>query len=126
MDNVIQFRPVEIIFMDAAHLTELAKDRGSLKAEYIADTALEEIAGRLTTAEAAWASGEFSRLQKIARLLVGMSEQMGMETLSMVAAMVSEAAASSDDVAVAALVRRLVHVGEGSLSAIWDIGHLRI
>ncbi|MGI9394230.1 MAG: hypothetical protein ACR2OY_06250 [Boseongicola sp.] len=126
MDNVIQFRPVELIFMDAAHLTELAKDRGSLQAEYIADTALEEIAERLTTAEAAWASGEFSRLQKIARLLVGMSEQMGMETLSKVAAMVSEAAASSDDVAVAALVRRLIHVGEGSLSAIWDIGHLRI
>jgi len=126
MDNVIQFRPVELIFMDAAHLTELAKDRGTLQAEYIAGAALEEIAERLTTAEAAWASGEFSRLRKVARLLVGMSEQMGMETLAKVAAMVAEVALTSDDVAVAALVRRMVNVGEGSLSAIWDISHLRI
>ena len=126
MDNVIQFRPVELIFMDAAHLTELARERGTLQAEYIADTALEEIAERLTMAEAAWASGEFARLQKVARLLVGMSEQMGMETLAKVAAMVAEVAAGNDDIAIAALVRRLVHVGEGSLSAIWDIGHLRL
>lgn len=126
MDNVIQFRPVELIFMDAAHLTELARDRGAIQAEYIADTALEEIAERLTTAEAAWASGEFSRLRKVARLLVGMSEQMGMETLAKVAAMVAEAAKGNDDVAVAALVRRMVNVGESSLSAIWDISHLRI
>ena len=126
MDNVIHFRPVELIFMDAAHLTELARDRGTLRAEFIADTALEEIAQRLTNAEAAWAAGEFGRLRKVARLLVGMSEQMGMETLAKVAGMLAEAATTNDDVAVAALVRRMVYVGEGSLSAIWDIGHLRI
>ncbi|MEK6216970.1 MAG: hypothetical protein N2B03_07100 [Boseongicola sp.] len=126
MDNVIQFKPVELIFMDAAHLTELARDRGTLQAEYIADTALEEIAERLTMAQAAWAAGEFARLRKITRLLVGMSEQMGMETLAKVAGMVTDAAAGNDDVAIAALVRRLVQVGEGSLSAIWDIGHLRL
>ncbi len=126
MDNVIQFRPVELIFMDAVHLTELARDKGALRAEYIANTALEEIAERLTMAEAAWASGEFARLRKIARLLVGMSEQMGMETLAKIAAMVAEATTGLDDVALAALVARLVRVGEGSLSAIWDIGHLRL
>jgi len=126
MDNVIQFRPVELIFMDASHLTELARDKGALRAEYIANTALEEIAERLTMAEAAWAAGEFLRLQKLARLLVGMSEQMGMETLTKIAAMVAEAASGLDDVALAALVARLIRVGEGSLSAIWDIGTLRL
>ena len=126
MDNVIRFRPVELIFMDAAHLTELARDKGALRAEYIANTALEEIAERLTMAEAAWVVGEFSRLQKIARSLVGMSEQMGMETLARIAAMAADAATGHDDVALAALVARLMRVGEGSLSAIWDIGHLRL
>ena len=81
---------------------------------------------RLATAGAAWSSGEFTRLGKIARLLVGMSEQVGMMTLAKVASGVADAAGRGDDIALAAVVARLVRVGDASLSAIWDIGHLRI
>ncbi len=126
MDNVVGFRPVELIFVDAGHLGEIARDRGRPRADYIAHNAIEEIAERLNAAEAAWVAGEFTRLGKLSRSLVGVSDQMGMETLSRVAAMVAENAQSRDDLALAALVARMVRVGEGSLSAIWDIGHLRL
>ena len=126
MENVVLYRPVELIFVDAEHLATLSRERGRPRAEYIAHTAMEEIAERLTAAEAAWAAGEFARLGKIARSLVGMSRQLGMETLSKVAAMVAENAGSRDAAALAALVARMIRVGEGSLSAIWEVGHLRV
>ncbi|QMU58713.1 MAG: hypothetical protein GKR98_11240 [Boseongicola sp.] len=81
MQDVIHMNPVELIFLDAAHLAELARDRGIVRAEHIANTAIEEIADRMTAVEAAWAAGEFARL---------------------------------------------LRVGQASLNAAWDIGHLRL
>ena len=124
MHNVVPFRPVEMIFVDAGHLVDLARDRGVPRAEFIAHTALEEIAERLAAAEAAWMSGEFARLAKIARSLVGMSEQLGMKTLGHVAGELACVAAGRDHAALAALIARLVRVGEGSLSAFGDIALL--
>lgn len=125
MDNVVHFRPVEMIFVDAEHLVDLARDRGVPRAEFIAYTALEEIAERLTSAEAAWRAGEFQRLAKIARSVVGMSEQLGMQTVAEVAGQVATVASGRDQAALAALIARLVRVGDGSLVAFGDIAHLR-
>ena len=125
MDNVVHFRPVEMIFVDPGQLVDLARDRGVPRAEFIASTALEEIAERLTVAEAAWRAGEFQRLAKIARSVVGMSKQMGMHSLADVARQLSAIAVTRDQAAAAALVARLVRVGEGSLTAFGDIAHLR-
>lgn len=113
-----------MIFVDTGHLVALARDRGVSRAEFIAHTALEEIAERLTAAEAAWLAGEFARLGKIARSVVGMSEQLGMQTLGYVATLVAEAAGGHDHAALAALIARLIRVGEGSLSAFGDLALL--
>ena len=121
MHNVVPFRPVEMIFVDAGHLVDLARDRGVPRAEFIANTALEEIAERLATAEAAWMADEFARLAKIARSLVGMSDQLGMKTLGHVAGELAVVAAGRDHAALAALVARLTRVGEGSLLAFGNI-----
>ncbi len=125
MDNVVQFHPVEMIFVDAGHLVDLARDRGVPRAEFIAFTALEEIAERLTAAEAAWRAGEFQRLAKIARSVVGMSGQLGMQSVAEVSGRVAEVAGDRNDAALAALVARLMRVGEGSLNAFGDIALLR-
>ena len=125
MEKVVQFRPVEMIFVDAGHLVGLARDRGVPRAELIAFAALEEIIERLTAVEAAWRAGEFQRLAKVARSVVGMSEQMGLQTLSMVAVKVAAVAETRDYAALAALVARLVRVGEGSLDAFGDLAHLQ-
>ncbi len=125
MNNVVHFRPVEMIFVDTEHLVDLARDRGVSRAEFIAFSALEEIAERLTTAEAAWRAGEFQRLSKIARSVVGMSQQLGMQTVADVAGQVAIVAGGRDHAALAALIARLMRVGDGSLAAFGDIAHLR-
>ncbi|SMX23220.1 hypothetical protein [Boseongicola aestuarii] len=125
MDNIVYARPVEMIFVDAGHLVDLARDKGVPRAEFIAFAALEEIVERLTAVEAAWRAGEFQRLAKVARSVVGMSEQLGMQTVALVAARVAAVAGTSDQAALAALVARLVRVGEGSLAAFGDLALLQ-
>lgn len=125
MGKVVRFRPVEMIFVDAEHLVGLSQDRGVPRAEFIAFAALEEIVERLTSVEAAWRAGEFHRLSKVARSIVGMSEQMGLQTVAQVAAMVATVAETRDHAALAALVARLVRVGEGSLDAFGELAHLQ-
>jgi len=125
-ENIVGCRPVEMIFVDPAPLKELARARGLPRAEFIASTAMEEIAERLSAAEAAWDAGEFARLGKTSRMLVGLAEELGMETLASVAGHISVETQSADATALAALVARLTRVGEASLSALWDLGHLRL
>lgn len=125
MGNVVHFSPVEIIFVDAEHLVGLARDRGVPRAEFIAFAALEEIVERLTSVETAWRASEFQRLAKVARSVVGMSEQMGLQTVVQVATMVADVAETRDHAALAALVARLVRVGECSLDAFGDLAHLQ-
>ena len=125
MDKVVQFRPVEMIFVDAGHLVDLTRDRGVPRAEFIAFAALEEIIERMTAVEAAWRAGEFRRLAKVARSVVGMSEQLGMQTVASVSGKVASVAETNDQAALAALVARLVRVGEGSLTAFGDLAHLQ-
>ena len=126
MSNLAVLRPVEMIFVNPERVMQLARDCGVARAEFIAHAALEEIAERLTAAEAAWSAGEFGRLAKVARSLIGVSDQIGMETLGDTARNVAQDALRADDIALAAIVARMIRVGEGSLAAIGELGHLRI
>ena len=49
----MHFCPVEMIFVDAGHLLDLARDKGVARAEFVAFTALEKIDERLNAADAA-------------------------------------------------------------------------
>ena len=126
MHNIIKFTPVELIFVDAAYLSEVAAERGLPRAENIAHNAIEDIAERLASAEAAWSAGEFARLSKVGKSLATVCEQIGMETFARAARQLAEAATGPDDIAIAATVARTLRVGEASLTAIWDIRHLRL
>ena len=126
MDKVVACRPVELIFVDPTRLLQLARERGVPRAELIASLALEEIAERLSSAEAAWRAGEISRLAKVSRSLVGLSDEIGLSPMASVAGEVSSNAVARDPHALAALVARLVRVGEHSLAAVGEIGHLRL
>lgn len=126
MDNLAVCQPVEIVFVDPTRLFRLARERGVPRAEFILGVALEEIAERLSAADAAWRAGEVTRLAKIARSLVGLSGELGLQTLSGVSAQVAEVAETGDGVTLAAVVTRLVRVGDHSLSAVGDLGHLRL
>ncbi|MDD9921866.1 MAG: hypothetical protein OXQ92_06250 [Boseongicola sp.] len=125
-DNVVGCRPIDMIYVDPAPLKEMVRARGLPRTEFITSTAMEEIAERLSTAEAAWEAGEFARLSKICRSIIGLSEEIGLESLAQVAGCIAGDVGRNDTNALAALVARLVRVGEASLSALWDLGHLRL
>ena len=122
MGNVCQLQPAEAIKLDPEQLWLLERSLGANMAEETANTALETIVTRICCIETAWEAGEFQRLSKSARLLVGVAEQVGMTSLADVARDVSDLAVGRDDAARAAVVKRLVRIGDASLAALWDSG----
>ena len=54
------------------------------------------------------------------RRVIAISDQIGMRMLSRVASDVTQAIDSTDVVAIAATLARLLRIGESSLTAIWD------
>lgn len=122
MDKVCQLQPRDVIKLDPEQLWLLERSLGSNLAEETANSALETIVSRICCIETAWEAGEFQRLAKSARMLVGVAEQVGMTSLAQVAHDVSGLAVGRDDAARAAVVRRLVRIGDASLAALWDTG----
>jgi hypothetical protein len=126
LESVAVLRPEERISLDAGPLLDLAHSMGPGRAEKMADNAIEEMVVRLASVEASWTAGEFQRLAKMARSLVGIADQLGMVTVAGVAREVCALADGHDDVALGAVVARLVRVGEASLASVWGMGHQRI
>jgi len=60
-------------------------------------------------------------MQRAARSMVAISEQIGMMTFARVAKAVYEVAHEDDGTALAACVERLMRTGENSLLAVWDL-----
>lgn len=126
MGDVCRLEPLESVKLDSVQLVVLAEQLGPKMAEETADTALEAIVTRVCAIEAAWEAGEFSRMAKSARLLVGAAEQVGLTSLVKVARDVVVLARTNDDAALAAVVKRLVRTGDASLAALWDAGQSRL
>ncbi len=125
MASVTVLSPGEAIHLEKDQIVRLADQIGVEGADHAAHASIEEIVERLCAAEAAWQSGEFTRLAEAARSLVGIADEIGMITLSGVARDVARAALGRDMVALAALVCRQSRVGEASLAAIWNLGSMR-
>lgn len=82
-----------------------------------ADDAIEDMIVSLSTLEAAWRSGEFSRLGRLADTLMELSFELGLTMVARIAGETARLASGGDDIALAAVVARLVRVGESSLAA---------
>ena len=61
-------------------------------------------------------------MDQIPDLELGVAEQVGMMSLASVARDVSLLALGNDDAARAAVVKRLVRIGDASLAALWESG----
>ena len=125
MASVTVLSPGAAVHLAKDQIVRLADQIGIEGADHAAHASIEELVERLCAAEAAWQSGEFARLAEAARSLVGISDEVGMVTLSCVARDVAKAALGRDMVALAALVFRQSRVGEASLAAIWNLGSMR-
>ena len=110
----------ETVRLDPEKLSALYEQLGETGAEDVVCRAIEELAVRLTHCERLWRQNDMVSLRKSARSLIAISDQIGMTALATIARDVTEAIDSEDVPAIAAILFRLMRVGERSLTAVWD------
>lgn len=118
--NILTVMHSETVRLDPDKLSALYEQLGEAGAEDVVCRAIEEMAVRLTHCERLWRQNDLMNLRKSARSLIAMAEQIGMTALATIAKDVTEAIDAEDGPAVAAILFRLMRVGERSLTAVWD------
>ncbi|EAQ43414.1 MAG: hypothetical protein BM560_18590 [Roseobacter sp. MedPE-SWde] len=110
----------ENVRLDPDKLGELYSQLGEAGAEDVVCRAIEELAVRLTHCERLWRQDNMVDLRKNARSLIAIAEQIGMSAMASIARDVTISIDNEDAPAVAAILFRLLRVGERSLTAVWD------
>ncbi|EKE74177.1 hypothetical protein [Celeribacter baekdonensis] len=118
---VVKLRPDGAVHVDRDRLDQLYGQLGASGADGVVSRAMEELAVRLAKVESSYRKSQFEDLQRAARSMVAISEQIGMVSFARVASDVNELALSDDGTALAACVERLMRIGENSLLAVWDL-----
>ncbi len=126
VQDIIQINPFERVSVDPDQLAKLHADLGEAGAEDVVCRAMEELAQRLSHCDKYYNQGKWRDLRKSARSIVAIAEQIGMIKLARVAEDVTNCIDAKDDVALSSTITRLMRIGEGSLSAIWDIQDITI
>lgn len=118
---VTTLRIEETARLDHARLEHLYVQLGPSGADGVVARAMEELAARLARVERLFRRGDLAEMQRAARSMIAISEQIGMVTFARVACDVVALAGTEDAAALGASVARLVRIGEGSLMAVWDL-----
>lgn len=92
----------------------------------LAEDAVEEMVVSLAAVEAAWAAGEFGRLPGLLDGLEDQAHRAGLPDVVHVLQEVQHLLLRFDEVALAAVVARLIRVGETSLATLLEISYLKI
>ena len=124
--NVEMLAQNEAVRLDSEKLEALYNQLGDVSAEDVVCRAMEELALRLSQTERQFRSGDRDEMRKSARSIAAISEQIGMGALAKVASDLRRCAESGDYVAQAAVLARLIRVGERSLTEIWELQDLSI
>jgi hypothetical protein len=111
----------EGVRLDPDRLVALYSDLGEKGAERVICRATEELAARLREVQRLVDEGNGAAMQRSARLLIRVAEQVGMLTFARVAGDVLRATDAGDASAQAATLARLVRIGDRSLNAFWDL-----
>lgn len=113
--------PAGVVQVDRDRLDQLYGQLGESGADGVVSRAMEELAVRLAKVDSSYRKRQLDDLQRAARSMIAISEQIGMVTFSQVASDVTELSLSDDGTALAACVQRLMRIGENSLLAVWDL-----
>ncbi|MWB76500.1 hypothetical protein GLS40_00525 [Pseudooceanicola sp. 216_PA32_1] len=125
-EDVLVLTQDETVRLDPDRLEQLYLRLGDAGADDVVCRAIEELAVRLSHTERLFRQGKAAEMRKSARSLVAISDQIGMRTLARVAGDVTRCIDAGDGVALAAVLSRLIRIGERSLTAIWDTQGLRV
>jgi dihydrodipicolinate synthase/N-acetylneuraminate lyase len=118
---VKKLRPAGVVRVDKERLDQLYAQLGASGADGVVSRAMEELAVRMAKVESCYKKGQLEDMQRAARSMIAISEQIGMETFASVASDVNSLATLDDSTALAATVDRLMRIGENSLLAVWDL-----
>ncbi|MEM6478522.1 MAG: hypothetical protein AAF841_08885 [Pseudomonadota bacterium] len=121
MENVTVLAQDEAVQMDERALSALADQLGEAGAEGIISRAMEELANRLSLIERCYYQEDVETLWKASKGLIGIAEQIGLTSLAESARAVADCARKPDRVALAAVLNRLIRLGDRSLTAVWDL-----
>ena len=125
-ENVIVLCPSEVISIEPQSLQPQNETGLPDLFSPFAEDAVEEMVVFLAGIEAAWASGEFKRLSTTLINLEAQAARAGLSDVAYVAGEAAGLVGSNDDVALAAVVSRLVRVGEASLATLLEIAYRQI
>lgn len=114
-------RHEEGIRLNPDPLVALYAELGENGAERVICRAVEELAARLSEMLRHADSGDDAALARSARLAAKVADQVGMSTLARVAGEVVGVTERHDLTAQAAILARLMRIGERSLAAVWDL-----
>ncbi len=92
----------------------------------LAEDAVEEMVVCLAAVEASWAAGEFGRMSGLLATLSDQAGRAGLPDVVHVARQADGLLKRCDEVALAAVISRLIRVGETSLATLLEISYLKI
>ena len=87
---------------------------------------IDDVVAALCEVERAWADARHHDLPALADRIVATADRFGMSTFARTARDLGHLATRQDCVALAAVLSRLIRVGEASLAAVWDMQDLRL
>ena len=126
MGEVIVLRPDEGIRLNPERLVALYAELGERGAEAVLARALDEREQRRAERRGHAEAGSGAALERSARLLVKVAEQIGMESFARVAGDVAFCAGARDAIGQAATLGRLSRIGDRSLTAVWKLRDVMI
>ena len=126
MDAVCILAHEEAVRIDADRMAQLFIELGGEGAEGVICRSMEELAMRLNRAKAAYQECDFKGVRKAARSMVGISEQIGLNSLARVAGDVANCADVGDPISLAATMGRLDRIADRGLTAVWDLPELSV
>lgn len=126
VDDVVTLIQTETVRLETERLNTFYRQMGEDNAEDVICRAVEELAVRLSHCERMYRQKNLTALRKSARSLIAIAEQVGMMTLATVAGDVTGCIDDKNPVALAATLCRLVRIGEGSVTAVWDLQDLSV
>jgi hypothetical protein len=113
-------RHEEGVRLDPDALVSLFAELGEAGAERVIRRAMEELAARLSELLKFADAGQRPGMVRSARLMAKVAGQVGLTTMARVASDLARVAEADDRNAQAAVLARLVRIGERSLAAVWD------
>lgn len=119
--NVRQIRPRETAIIHSETIDMLRDSLGDGPGQHVVERAAFEISDRLAGMEEALLTGDLAAVRAKAKHLAGIGDNLGMVQFAKIARDLEFCIDSRDFVAVAAISRRLLRVGEDSVFSVVDL-----